>query len=77
VAKYVIGVLICKRKHPQIRVGQAAIKWLISLKKPKQTFITDSYRICQKLRDLKAFQIQNEPIQALPGMNDQRTDNPF
>jgi hypothetical protein len=38
VAKYVTAALkICKRKHPQIRVGQAAIKRLISLKKPKQT----------------------------------------
>jgi hypothetical protein len=35
-AKYVTAVLnICKRKHLQIRVGQAAIKQLISLKKPK------------------------------------------
>jgi hypothetical protein len=38
VAKYVTAVLkICKRKHPQIKVGQAAIKRLISLKKPKHT----------------------------------------
>jgi hypothetical protein len=38
VAKYVTAVLkICKRKQPQIRVEQAAIKQLISLKKPKQT----------------------------------------
>jgi hypothetical protein len=37
--KYVTAVLkICKKKHPQIGVGQAAIKRLISLKKPKQTY---------------------------------------
>jgi hypothetical protein len=38
VAKYVTAVLkICKRKHPQTRVGQAAIKRLIFLKKPKHS----------------------------------------
>jgi hypothetical protein len=37
-ANYVTAVLkICKRKHPQVRVGQAAINDFISLKKPKET----------------------------------------
>jgi hypothetical protein len=46
-----------QEEAPAIRVGQAAINWLISLKKVNSLFITDSYRICQKLRDLNAFQV--------------------